>query len=169
MEGRTHDVGNRHKTGMYQQHIGAICFIDRDPYQRALVLLLQPPPDIEPLRLVSRKLRRPLRAREREPRLDKDLLHPVLVPLELVVHLVEVVERDAVRNHLQRVQRAAAHLFEEAAPILVHGGLAVADEADAALHEGADVEVVCLPPVSWCLLSWYGIGERGWAELTYPT
>jgi hypothetical protein len=31
---------------------------------------------------------------------------------------------------------------QEVLPVLVHGCLAVADEADAALHERADVEVI---------------------------
>lgn len=48
------------------------------------------------------------------------------------------------REHDVGVEFAVLDHFEQGLPVHVHGSLAVADEADAALHEGADVEVVGL-------------------------
>lgn len=92
-----------------------------------------------------------LRRRETEPGLDKDLLHVVLLLVEGVVHLIEVLEANAVGNHLHRCDLLILDHLEERFPVEVDGCLAVANEADAALHEGADVEVVGLDMLDRCL------------------
>ncbi len=46
------------------------------------------------------------------------------------------------RQHNPRVRFPLPNHLKQLLPIQMHGRLAVADEADAALHEGADVEVV---------------------------
>lgn len=94
--------------------------------------------------LVPRQLGAALARWRAEPRGGKHLLHAILLLLELVVDLVEVLERDAVADHLERVDLPVLDHLEERLPVEVHGCLAVADEADAALHERADVEVVAL-------------------------
>ena len=55
-----------------------------------------------------------------------------------------IVELDAMGEHGQRIGFAVSDHLEDCVPVFVHGGLAVADEADSALHYGADVEVVGL-------------------------
>jgi hypothetical protein len=76
--------------------------------------------------------------------LDEHLLHAVLPLIESVVYSSQVLETHAVRDHLHGRDLLVLDHLEEGFPVLVHGRLAVADEADAALHEGADVEVVGL-------------------------
>lgn len=76
--------------------------------------------------------------------LDKDLLQAVLVLVELVVDLVEIVELDAVRNHLQRVQLALLDLPQKFLPVLVDGRLSISNETNSTLHQRSNVEVVGL-------------------------
>jgi hypothetical protein len=59
------------------------------------------------------------------------------------------------------------NLLEKVFPVVVDGGLAVADEADAAFHEGADVEVVravgkgnVLESVGFARKFLWGFGKR---------
>ena len=66
------------------------------------------------------------------------------IRIEFLIQEIHFFDWDTVREHEVRVERAILDLFEEFFPVHVDGGLAVADEADAALHKGADVEVVCL-------------------------
>lgn len=80
--------------------------------------------------------------RRREFRLNEDLLHAILLLVKLVIGLVNLRDIDAMRDHLERVNLATVDHLAELIPVLVDGGLAVADEADATLHQGADVEVV---------------------------
>lgn len=93
---------------------------------------------------IPRKRGTPLARRSGEPGLGEDLLHAVLAAVEDGVDLVEVLEADAVGDHLQGVEVTGLDHGQQVVPVLVHGGLAVADQADAAFHEGADVEVVGL-------------------------
>ena len=97
-----------------------------------------------PLSLEGSKLRRPLTWRIRELGLHKDLLHPRHALVELLVYDVELLEQDAVADHVERLELAALDHLEQMLPILLDGRLAVALEHDAAFHEGADVEMVCL-------------------------
>lgn len=80
-------------------------------------------------------------------RLDEDLLQAVLVLVELVVDLIQVLETDAVRHHLQRIELALLDLLHELVPVLVDWSLTIANEADTTLHQRADVEVVGLSMV----------------------
>jgi hypothetical protein len=91
---------------------------------------------------VFRQRRAALARRSRKASLDVHLLHPIVLLVELLVHLGHVLHADAVGHHFQRVDFFLLELFQQAVPVHVDGRLAVADEADAALHEGADVEVV---------------------------
>lgn len=77
-------------------------------------------------------------------RLDKDLLQTVLVLVEFVIDLVQIVEQDSVRDHLQRIQLSILDLLHEMLPVLVHWGLTVTNKANTALHQRPDVEVICL-------------------------
>jgi len=52
-----------------------------------------------------------------------------------------------VGDHLERVDLAALDLLEEHLPVEVNRGLTVTDEADTALHESTDVEVVGLEEI----------------------
>lgn len=76
--------------------------------------------------------------------LNKDFLHGILLLVELVVHLVEILKTDTMREHLGRVQLAILNHLQKLLPIFDDRGLTVADEADTALHQGANVEVVGL-------------------------
>lgn len=80
----------------------------------------------------------------REFGLDKDLLHAILLLLELVVNLVEVLNTNSVGDHLERVDPAALDLLEKVLPVKLNWGLTVADEANTALHDGTNVKVVGL-------------------------
>jgi len=102
------------------------------------------PSDTHPCSLEGSKLRRPLTWRIRELGLHKDLLHPRHALVELLVYDVELLEQDAVADHVERLELAALDHLEQMLPILMDGRLAVALEHDAAFHEGADVEMVCL-------------------------
>lgn len=68
----------------------------------------------------------------------------IRILVEFPVQEIHLLDGDAVREHEVGVELAVLDRLEEGLPVHVHGGLAVADEADAALHEGADVEVVGL-------------------------
>ena len=52
-------------------------------------------------------------------------------------------------NHDARIEGAVTDLLQQLLPVLVHWGLTVSDEADTALHERADVEVVGLDGRIW--------------------
>lgn len=93
---------------------------------------------------IPRQLRTPLCPWKREFRLDKHLLHVILLCFKFVVHLIQVLQPHPVRHHLHWVQLAALDHGQQLSPVLVYGSLTVADKADAALHERADIEVVCL-------------------------
>ena len=47
-------------------------------------------------------------------------------------------------DHLERIDLALLDHLQERLPVQVDGRLAVTNEADTALHQGADVEVVGL-------------------------
>lgn len=80
----------------------------------------------------------------REFGLDVHLLHTVCLRLKLVVDLVELVDRDTVGDHLEGVDLALLNHHQQLLPVEVYGRLAVSDEANTALHKGADVEVIGL-------------------------
>ena len=61
-----------------------------------------------------------------------------------VVDGVELGDVDPVTEHHERVGLAVLDHGEEFLPVKVDRGLAVTDEANAALHEGTNVEVVGL-------------------------
>jgi hypothetical protein len=96
-------------------------------------------PRLEPL-----EFRASLARREAVLRLDEHLLHAILLLVEGVVHSSQILETHAVRNHLHGCDLLVLDHLEEGLPVFVDGRLAVTDEADAALHERADVEVVGL-------------------------
>lgn len=68
----------------------------------------------------------------------------IRILVELLVQDIHLLDGDTVREHEVGVELAVLDHLEEGLPVHVHGRLAVADEADASLHEGADVEVVGL-------------------------
>merc|ERR1712113_25116 len=78
----------------------------------------------------------------RKPCLHEDLLHTVFLLVKLVVDLGQIFDAYAVRDHFQRVDFPFLDLLQKVFPVQVHGGLAVSNEADASLHDGANVEVV---------------------------
>lgn len=80
----------------------------------------------------------------RELGLNVDLLHAILLLIELVVDLVEVLHANTVSNHLQRVDLAFLDHLKKLLPVEVDRCLSVADQADTALHQRANVEVVGL-------------------------
>lgn len=94
--------------------------------------------------LVCRQSRAALASRLREAGLDVDLLHTVLLLVELVVDLVEILHADTVSDHLQRVNLAFLDVLEQLLPVEVDGCLSVANQADTTLHQRANVEVVGL-------------------------
>lgn len=63
---------------------------------------------------------------------------------ELLIQSVHFADVNAVAKHDARVQTAVLQHLEEFFPVEVDGSLAVADKADAALHDGTDIEVVGL-------------------------
>jgi hypothetical protein len=85
-----------------------------------------------------------LARREAVLRLDKHLLHTVLLLVEGMVYGSQVLETHAVRDHLHGGDLLVLNHLEERFPVFVDRCLAVADKADTALHEGTDVEVVGL-------------------------
>ncbi|KAI6749977.1 hypothetical protein HG531_007242 [Fusarium graminearum] len=92
--------------------------------------------------LISRESRRARVSGKRKLGLHKHLLHTILLLLKLVIHLVKILQPDAVRQHLSRIKLAPLDHLQKLIPVLVNGGLAIADEANSALHQGSDVEVV---------------------------
>ncbi len=76
--------------------------------------------------------------------LYKDLLDVVLLGIELVVDLVDILKAEAMREHLCGVQGSGLNLVQQPFPVLHHRGLSVADEPNATLHQGSNVEVVGL-------------------------
>ena len=99
---------------------------------------------INPSRLKGSKLGRPLSGRIRELGLDKDLLHALHTLIVFRVNLVHLLHLDPVGDHVEGLELAGLDLLEQVFPVEMDGGLAVADEADAALHYRADVEVIGL-------------------------
>ena len=67
-----------------------------------------------------------------------------LLSSELVVDPVQLLELDAMRDHLQRINVTLLDQFEQLFPVHVHRPLSVADEADTMFHQRADAEVVSL-------------------------
>jgi hypothetical protein len=97
--------------------------------------------------------------RRGEASLAEDLLHAIILLVEIVVHLGHVLDADTVGNHLERVDLILLDLVEQVVPVHVHGSLAVADETDAALHQRtcfglagksccSDLSI-CLPMLKW--------------------
>lgn len=84
------------------------------------------------------------RGRRGEPRLDEHFLHARLPLVELVVDLVEVLDAHAMRNHPKWIDLARLDHLEELLPVKVDWRLPVADKADTAVHQAADIEVVGL-------------------------
>lgn len=80
----------------------------------------------------------------RELGLDVHLLHAILLLLKHVVDLGKILHGDTVGNHLQGVNLALLNHLEKLLPVEVDGSLSVADEANTALHQRANVEVVGL-------------------------
>lgn len=80
--------------------------------------------------------------------LHKNLLDTIFVVFELVVNLVEVLQADTVGNHLKRIQLPGLYVLHQLLPVQVNWRLPVTDQSDTALHQGSDVEVVCLQCVS---------------------
>ena len=61
--------------------------------------------------LVSRKFWRPFCSWEREFGLNKDFLHIILLRIELVVNSVQILQSNAMGDHLKWFQIAIANLF----------------------------------------------------------
>lgn len=87
------------------------------------------------MRLVARELGAARSSRERELRLNEHLLHRFVLGLELVVDLVQVLQSDAVGDHLHGVQLAGLDHLEQVLPVLLYRSLAIANEAHATLHQ----------------------------------
>ena len=68
--------------------------------------------------------------------------------VEYVVNEVELLHQYTVAEHLQWIGLAVPDHLEELLPVEMDGCLAVAHEFNAALHQGADVEVVGLESIS---------------------
>lgn len=87
--------------------------------------------------LIRLQRRAPLARRQGEARLYVHLLHAVVLLVKVGVHPRHVLHAHAVRHHLQRFELLLLDPLQQVLPVHVHGCLAVADQADAALHEGA--------------------------------
>ena len=96
------------------------------------------------IRSITRQRRTPFARWGRKPRFHEHLLHIVLPLVELLIHLIQVLDADSVRHHLQRVELPGLDLLQQAFPVLMRRGLPVANESDPTFHERADVEVVGL-------------------------
>ena len=123
------------------------------------------------LRLIALDFRRSLCWRIRELGLHKDLLHMVIALIEHVIDDIQFFHEHTVSQHDVGVCLAFLNVLEKFLPVKVDGGLAVTDEADAALHYGTNVEVVGLlrkrdvRKVEQVMEN----GEIGVGEHTYPT
>ena len=72
----------------------------------------------------------------REASLYVNLLHAVILLVEIVVHLGHVLHTDTVSDHLERVNLVLLDLVQQVVPVHVNRSLAVANESDTALHQG---------------------------------
>jgi hypothetical protein len=89
------------------------------------------------LYLVHLQLRAACTRRRRDASLDEDLLHAIILLIEVVVHLGHVLDADTVCDHLEGINLSLLNLVEQFVPVLVDGSLAVTDESDTAFHQGA--------------------------------
>jgi hypothetical protein len=89
------------------------------------------------LHSICLQLRAALARRRREASLDVDLLHAIVLLVEVVVHFGHVLDANTVCDHLEGINLALLNLIEQFVPVLVDGSLAVTDEADTAFHQGA--------------------------------
>lgn len=99
-------------------------------------LFLSPPP------LQACKFWRTLRPRRTKPRLNK-ALHQSFPPLfQHFITLRYIIDGKAVGEHNRWIHLSSFHPVKDVFPVFVHGGLPAPDHFDAALHDGADVEVI---------------------------
>lgn len=66
----------------------------------------------------------------------------ILFLLKLVVYLVQIFDPDPMGDHFQRLNLTRLDLLEQIMPVEMDWRLAVANEADASLHQTANVEMV---------------------------
>lgn len=90
---------------------------------------------LDKLFLIFGKLWRSGTWRERMLRLNENLLEAVLMIIELVVNLVQILEANAVGNHLKGFQLALLDLLHQFVPVLVYGCLTVANQSNSSLHQ----------------------------------
>ena len=100
---------------------------------------------------------------EGELGLHKDLLHALFSSIIELVDLLKLINLDSVGDHVQCIQGTILKLLQQILPIQLYWCLSIADEANTALHQGTDVEVVGLSIVSMCTPSYM------YLSLTYPT
>jgi hypothetical protein len=86
---------------------------------------------------INLQLRAALTRRRREASLGEDLLHAIVLLVEVVIHLGHVLDADTVCNHLEGINLSLLNLVEQFVPVLVNGSLAVTDESDTTFHQGA--------------------------------
>lgn len=80
--------------------------------------------------------------------LNKHLLNTWLSLIKQSVDLLHVGNIEAMSDHIQGLDCAGLDKLEEMIPVLVDGRLTVTDQADAGLHERANIEMVALSCIS---------------------
>lgn len=83
--------------------------------------------------------------------LNKHLLDARLSLVEQIVDFLHISHVEAMGDHVQGLDFVGLNEFEEMIPVFVDGRLAITDQADAGLHEGADIEMVALSSISIAL------------------
>ena len=95
-----------------------------------------------------REFRRTRRWRAAEFGLYKDFLDIVRSLIELLIQDIHFFYLDSVSEHLIDVDLILLNHLKKFLPVHMYRCLAVTDQADAALHQGSDVEVIRLGYVS---------------------
>lgn len=83
--------------------------------------------------------------------LNKHLLDSRLSLVEQIVDFLHISHVEAMGDHVQGLDFVGLDEFEEMIPVFVDWRLAITDQADAGLHEGADIEMVALSSISIAL------------------
>ena len=83
--------------------------------------------------------------------LNKHLLYALLSLVEQIVDFLHISHVEAMGDHVQWLDLVGLNEFEEMVPVFVDGRLTITDQADAGLHEGADIEMVALSSISIAL------------------
>lgn len=81
-------------------------------------------------------------------RLNKHLLNTRLSLVEQTVDFLHISHVEAMGDHVQGLNFVGLNEFEEMIPVFVDGSLTITDQADAGLHERADIEMVALFGIS---------------------